>query len=53
MDNPSDQPPALGPTPTIADVLRDMKPMGDPSQFAIDDLTPEKEDEFVRILEDT
>ena len=37
---------------TIADVLRDVEPMGDLRQFAIDDLTPDDEDEFFRILED-
>ncbi len=37
---------------TIAEVLQDIEPMGDLRQFAIDDLTPEDEDEFFRILED-
>jgi hypothetical protein len=36
---------------TIADVLRGVEPMGDLRQFAIDDLTPDDEDEFFRILE--
>jgi hypothetical protein len=40
-----------GPT-TIADVLQGIEPMGDLRQFAIDDLTPDDEDEFFRILED-
>ena len=37
---------------TIADVLRSVEPMGDLRRFAIDDLTPEDEDEFFGILED-
>ncbi len=36
---------------TIADVLQDPEPMGDLSRFAVEDLTPEEEDEFFRILE--
>lgn len=36
---------------TIAEVLRGIEPMGDLRQFVIDDLTPEDEDEFLRILE--
>lgn len=35
----------------VADVLRGLEPMGDLRQFAIDDLTPDDEDEFFRILE--
>jgi len=46
---PSPEP--TGPV-TIADLLRDAEPMGDLSRFAIDDLTPEEEDEFFQILED-
>lgn len=41
----------LAPT-TVAEVLRDIEPMGDLSQFVIDDLTPDEEDEFFRILDD-
>lgn len=37
---------------TIADVLAGLKPMGDLSEFVIDDLTPEDEDAFFGILED-
>lgn len=37
---------------TIADVLDGVEPMGDLRRFAIDDLTPEEEDEFFRILEE-
>lgn len=51
-DNATDH--ETGPkTPTtIAEVLQEIEPMGDLRQFAIDDLTPEDEDEFFRILED-
>ncbi len=37
---------------TIAEVLKDLEPMGDLSRFAIEDLTPGEEDEFFKILED-
>lgn len=37
---------------TIADIVRGVEPMWDLRQYAIDDLTPEHEDEFFRILED-
>ncbi len=36
---------------TIAEVLQGIEPMGDLHQFAIDDLTPEDEEEFFRIIE--
>lgn len=36
---------------TIADVLRDLEPMGNLDRFAIDDLTPEEDDAFFAILE--
>jgi hypothetical protein len=36
---------------SIADIVRDLAPMGNLSRFAIDDLTPD-EDEFFRILEE-
>ena len=51
-DNAADH--ETGPkTPTtVAEVLQAIEPMGDLRQFAIDDLTPEDEDEFFRILED-
>ncbi len=35
----------------MAEVLQGVEPMGDLSQFAIRDLTPEDEEEFFRILE--
>lgn len=39
-------------TPTsIAEDLHGIERMGDLRQFVIDDLTPEDEDEFFRILE--
>ena len=37
---------------TLAELLEKATPMGDLSQFAIDDLTPEEEDAFFKILED-
>jgi hypothetical protein len=36
---------------TMADILRGGEPMGDLSQFAIDDLTEEEEAEFFDIIE--
>jgi hypothetical protein len=45
------QPVPTGPS-TIAEVLKDIEPMGDLSRFVIDDLTPDEEDEFFKILED-
>lgn len=36
---------------TIADVRRDVAPMGDLSGFVIDDLSPQEEDEFFAVLE--
>ena len=40
-----------GPT-TVAEVVEGLEPMGDLGRFLIDDLTPDEEDEFFRILED-
>ncbi len=37
--------------PTIAEIVAGLSPMGDLSRFAIDDLTPEEENEFFAILE--
>lgn len=37
--------------PTIAEIVEGIRPMGDLSRFAIEDLTPEEEDEFFAILE--
>jgi hypothetical protein len=37
---------------TIAEVLQGGEPMGDLSRFAVEDLTPEEEDEFFGILEE-
>ena len=36
---------------TIAEIVQVLEPMGDLSRFAIEDLTPEEEDGFFRILE--
>lgn len=51
-DNTANQRPAPGEPTTIAEVLQGLEPMGDLSRFAIDDLTPEEEEEFFRILEE-
>jgi hypothetical protein len=51
-NNTVDQRSASAGPSTIAEVLKDLEPMGDLSRFAIDDLTPGEEDEFFRILED-
>lgn len=51
-DNTANQPSAPTTPTTIAEVIRDVEPMGDLSRFVIEDLTPEEEDEFFRILED-
>jgi hypothetical protein len=40
------------PPPTLAEALDGLEPMGDLSRFIIDDLTPDEEDEFFRILEE-
>lgn len=51
-DNTTNRQPASAGPSTIAEVLEDLDPMGDLSRFAIDDLTPDEEDKFFRILED-
>lgn len=50
-DNAANRDPNPKTPTTIAEVLQGVEPMGDLSQFAIDDLTPDDEDEFFRILE--
>jgi hypothetical protein len=37
--------------PTLEELLRGLEPMGDLTEFAIDDLSAEDEDEFFGILE--
>lgn len=37
---------------TLAEFVKKATPMGDLNQFAIDDLAPEEEDAFFKILED-
>lgn len=51
-DSTANQSPAPTQPATIAEVLQGGQPMGDLSRFMIDDLTPEEEDEFFRILEE-
>ncbi len=41
-----------GETGTVAHLVEGVEPMGELSQFLIDDLTPEQEDAFYRILEE-
>jgi hypothetical protein len=50
-DSTADQRPASSGPATIAEVLEGIEPMGDLNRFAIEDLTPEEEDEFFEILE--
>jgi hypothetical protein len=48
------QPALPPPTPsTIAEILRDVEPMGDLGRFVIEDMTSDEEDEFFAVLEDT
>jgi len=51
-DSTANQHPAPSEPSTIAEVLQDLTPMGDLSRFAIEDLTPDEEDAFFKILED-
>lgn len=51
-DNSANQQPVSAGPWTIAEVLKGLKPIGDLDRFAIDDLTPDEEDEFFKILED-
>lgn len=52
-ENTARQPTSQPLTPaTIADVLQGLELMGDLSQFVIEDLPPEEEGEFFRILGD-
>lgn len=51
-DNAANQPSAPVTPSTIAEILRDVAPMGDLSRLVIDDLSPEEEDSFFDILED-
>ena len=48
-DSEANQPSALT---TMAELLRDVVPMGDLSRLVIDDLSPDEEGAFYRILED-
>lgn len=51
-DSTGNQRPASTEPTTIAEVLAGGEPMGDLRRFVIDDLTPEEEDEFFRILKE-
>ncbi len=49
-DNAANQPSAPVTPSAIAEILRDVAPMGDLSRLVIDDLSPEEEDSFFDIL---
>ena len=51
-DSTANQVPSVPVPTTITEITRDLEPMGDPSQFAIGDLTLEEEDAFFAIIED-
>lgn len=51
-DNTANEMPPAADATTIADILRSVEPMGDLRRFGIEDLTPEEEAEFFRILEE-
>ncbi|MGK2886692.1 MAG: hypothetical protein ACSLE8_18270 [Rhodococcus sp. (in: high G+C Gram-positive bacteria)] len=51
-DSEANQPSALTTPTTMAELLRDVVPMGDLGRLVIDDLRPEEEDVFYRIIED-
>lgn len=51
-DNTANQRPHTADTTTIADIVRTVEPMGDLSRFGIEDLSPDEEAEFFRILEE-
>ena len=36
---------------TIAEIIHGLEPMGDPSKFSIEDLTPEEEDAFFTVID--
>ena len=51
-DNATNQPSTASTPVTIAEIVRDLEPMGDLGRFLIDDMTPDEEDEFFAALED-
>jgi integrase len=51
-DNATNQPSAPSTPLSIADIVRDLEPMGDLGRFLIEDMSPEDEDEFFAVLED-
>lgn len=52
-NNSANQVPVVEGPLTIAELLERVEPMGDLQQLAIDDLTPEEEDAYFAILEET
>jgi hypothetical protein len=51
MSDSSANQPVTDEVVTLAALIREAAPMGDLSELAIDDLTPEEEDAFFAILE--
>ena len=51
-DGTANQVPGVPAPTTITEIIRDLEPMGDPSKFSIEDLTPEEEDAFFATIED-
>jgi hypothetical protein len=52
-DNAANQPSPPSTPSTVAEILRDVEPMGDLGRFVIEDMTSDEEDEFFAVLEDT
>lgn len=50
-DSTAKQHPVSSAPATLAELIRDVAPMGDLGRFLIEDMTPEQEDEFYRVLE--
>ncbi|MCY4273594.1 MAG: hypothetical protein OXF00_13240 [bacterium] len=50
-DRTANQVPGVPAPTTIAEIIRDLEPMGNPSEFTVDDLPPEEEDAFFAIIE--
>jgi hypothetical protein len=51
-DSTANQPSTPATPVTIAEIVRDLEPMGDLGRFLIEDMTAEEEDEFFAVLED-
>ena len=51
-DRTANQAPGVPASTTITEIIRYLEPMGDPSKFSIENLTPEEEDTFFAIIKD-